>query len=100
MTSKKWHINILKELDAKILKENSELLLIMTATLPDKTSDTSAVLFLRLPSNNGKKSLNFKDEFYIAKYPKSLHKHMNFDKGIEFSNLMELSKAQITLSGK
>lgn len=92
-------MNILKSLDAKTLKENTEIIITMTAKETGKTSETSAVLVLKLPNNSNKKSLNFKEQFYVAKYPKSAIKQINFDKDIEFSNLAELTKAQITLDG-
>lgn len=98
-SSKKWRMNILKELDAKTLKENTELLITMTAKIIGKTSETSSVLVLKLPSKTNKESLNFKEQFYVAKYPKSAVKQVNFDKDIGFSNLAELKKAQITLDG-
>lgn len=93
----KWEIRITKALDPKILEEKTELLITMTIEEDGKTTNAAAVLVLKLPDE---KTITFKNQFYIAAYPKSGTGKIQFDKAIEFSNLENSKEVSITVKGK
>lgn len=79
------------------MSDNVELLITMTL----EGTTNSAVLVLKLPNKTDKKTLSFKDPFYLIKYPKEgTVKELNFDKDIIFSKSTESNKVKITLNGK
>lgn len=69
----------------------------MTLEADGKTTNAAAVLVLKLPEE---KALTFKNEFYVAVYPKSGTGKIQFDKPIEFSNLENKKEISITVKGK
>lgn len=92
---------IKKELDAKTLEYNTELLIRMIVEETDKSSKDTSVLILKLPTHDpSKKPLIFKKEFYTAIYPKTGTKTIQFDSPIEFNDLSDTKGIQIVAKGK
>lgn len=79
------------------MEENTELLITMTLEEDGKTTSAASVLVLKLPNE---KSLTFKNEFYVAIYPKSGTGKVQFDKAIEFTNLANSKDVSIKVKGK
>lgn len=95
--SNKWYIQILKSLNDTTIKENSELVITLTASQPDKENTGEAILILKLPTEIVPK---FSEAYYTADYPEDGVDNMEFEPSLEFSNLDSLEDVVITLDSK
>lgn len=94
-------MNIDNSLSDEIIKKFNELLITMTVeVIGDNSPKDKSVLVLKLPKQAGDKTLTFKNAFYIANYSKADIGPVDFDNSIEFLDLQDSSKVQMSLSGK
>lgn len=95
-----WVINIKSPLDDDILKENSELVMTLTASQTGTDVTGEAALVLKLPKVDSDAVPKFSNAYYIADYPEGGTGDIEFKPSLNFSNIENPEDVHIALDSK
>lgn len=93
-------MNIKSSLDEPTLKENSELVMTLTAKKQGNENTGEAALILTLPTTNGGTEPKFSKAYYTADYPEEGIGTIEFEPSLEFSNFDNPENIIISLDSK
>lgn len=80
--------------------ENTELIMILTASTSETTDTAETILILNLPQNEKEVPPEFSKAYYLAQYPKKGSGLIEFEDPIEFTNVKDLESITINLDCK
>ncbi|KAJ8918469.1 hypothetical protein NQ315_008166 [Exocentrus adspersus] len=95
----KWYIHLKKDVEENVLEKNTELLVTLTATVPEFKNEGHSALVLKLPPDNSDDpaSPKFTELYYTARYKSKEHAVVEFDSPLGFTNVKNMSTIKITL---
>lgn len=98
--STRWVIDIKIGLDNDFLKENSELVMTLTAKEAENENTGEATLILKLPTVDNQTGPKFSKAYYTAYYPEEGTGVAGFEPSLEFSNVDNPEDIVIALDSK